>query len=185
MGTDVSHPDINSTVNAIDAHYFSADQRWALDGQFMHSDVDGVTGMGFLGDVSYIPSSGVQHIVKATYIDDEFDMNDVGFLSRNSQMNLDYNFIRTESNIPGIQSRTTTFTSLINTILTAAPCWQVNLSVGPGTILNNDAFDLTLQYFPKRVDDRLGRGTGDFKIPERFGMRSSFSSIRLIILLGR
>ena len=42
MGTDVSHPEINSTVNAIDAHYFSADQRWALDGQFMHSDVDGV-----------------------------------------------------------------------------------------------------------------------------------------------
>ena len=39
MGTDVSHPDVNSTVNAIDAHYFSADQRWALDGQFMHSDV--------------------------------------------------------------------------------------------------------------------------------------------------
>ena len=29
MGTDVSHPDINATVNAIDAHYFSADQRWA------------------------------------------------------------------------------------------------------------------------------------------------------------
>ena len=55
MGTDVSHPDVNSTVNAIDAHYFSADQRWALDGQFMHSDVSGITGMGFLGDVSYIP----------------------------------------------------------------------------------------------------------------------------------
>ena len=47
MGTDVSHPDVNSTVNAIDAHYFSADQRWALDGQFMHSDVSGITGMGF------------------------------------------------------------------------------------------------------------------------------------------
>ena len=50
--------------------------------------------MGFLGDVSYIPSQGTQHIVKATYIDDEFDMNDVGFLTRNSQMNFDYNFIR-------------------------------------------------------------------------------------------
>ena len=104
MGTDVSHPEINSTVNAIDAHYFSADQRWALDGQFMHSDVEWSTGIGFLGDVSYIPRQGVQHLVKATYIDDEFDMNDVGFLSRNSQMNLDYNFIRTESDIPGIQS---------------------------------------------------------------------------------
>ena len=87
-GTDVSHPDVNSMVNAIDAHYFSADQRWALDGQFMHSDVSGITGVGFSGDVSYIPRQGVQHLIKATYIDDEFDMNDVGFLSRNSQMNL-------------------------------------------------------------------------------------------------
>ena len=48
MGTDVSHPEINSTVNAIDAHYFSADQRWALDGQFMHSDVARSHRDGFL-----------------------------------------------------------------------------------------------------------------------------------------
>ena len=47
MGTDVSHSDVSATVNTIDAHYFSADQRWVLDSQFMHSDVDGVTGSGF------------------------------------------------------------------------------------------------------------------------------------------
>jgi hypothetical protein len=63
MGTNVSHPDIDSTVNAIDAHYFSADQRWVVDGQFMHSDVNGETGTGFLGDISYIPRRGVQHIL--------------------------------------------------------------------------------------------------------------------------
>ena len=45
----------------------------------MHSDVDGVTGTGFLGDVSFIQSQGVQHHPEATYIDDEFDMNDLGF----------------------------------------------------------------------------------------------------------
>ena len=58
MGTDVSHPEINATVNAIDAHYFSADQRWALDGQFMHSDVSGITGMGFLRRCELYTSSG-------------------------------------------------------------------------------------------------------------------------------
>ena len=33
-----------------------------LDGQFMHSDVDGVTGSGFLGDVSFIQSQGTFNI---------------------------------------------------------------------------------------------------------------------------
>jgi hypothetical protein len=176
MGTDVSHPDIDSTVNAIDAHYFSADQRWIVDGQFMHSDVNGVTGSGFLGDVNYTPSQGVQHIFKATYIDEEFDMNDLGFLSRNSQMNLDYNFVLTESDVPGIQSRTTTLSSINQYNIDGDPV-QVGQSVGRAwNYNNNDSFDLMFLYLPKRVDDRLGRGSGDFRIPERYNLRTNYSS---------
>ena len=176
MGTDVSHPDIESTVNAIDAHYFSADQRWALDGQFMHSDVDGITGAGFLGDVSYSPRQGIQHIIKATYIDDKFDMNDLGFLSRNSQVNLDYNFVLTESNIPGIQSRTTTLTSINQYNIDGEPV-QLGQSIGRAwNYINNNSFDFRFLYLPRRVDDRLGRGTGNFRIPERYTLSSNFSS---------
>ena len=177
MGTDISHPDISATVNAVDAHYFSADQRWALDGQFMHSDVDDVTGSGFLGDVSYAPRQGTQHILRATYIDDEFDMNDLGFLARNSQKNLDYNFVRTESDISGLQSRTTTF-ALINQYNTddGSPVGLGRSVARTWNYLNNNTFDVTALYFPKRVDDRLGRGTGDFRIPDRFNLRTSFSS---------
>ena len=176
MGTDVSHPDIESTVNAIDAHYFSADQRWALDGQFMHSDVDGITGAGFLGDISYSPRQGIQHIVKATYIDDKFDMNDLGFLSRNSQVNLDYNFVLTESNIPGIQSRTTTLTSINQYNIDGEPV-QLGQSIGrTWNYINNNSFDFRFLYLPRRVDDRLGRGTGNFRIPERYTLSSNFSS---------
>ena len=176
MGTDISHPNIDATVNAIDAHYFSADQRWALDGQFMHSDVDGVTGSGFLGDVSYIPRQGLQHIFRATYIDDKFDMNDMGFLARNSQQNLDYNFVLTESDIPSIQSRTTTI-ALTNQYNTDGSPVQNAQSIGrTWNYLNNDTFDFQFLYLPKRVDDRLGRGTGDFRIPERFSLRANFTS---------
>jgi len=176
MGTDVSHPDLDSTVNAIDTHYFSSDQRWALDGQLMHSDVDGVTGLGFLGDINYSPRQGVQHIVKATYIDENFDMNDLGFLSRNSQMNLDYNFVLTESNIPGIQSRTTTLTSINQYNIDGEPV-QLGQSIGRAwNYINNNSFDFRFLYLPSRVDDRLGRGTGDFRIPERYTISSNFSS---------
>ena len=176
MGTDVSHPDINATVNAIDAHYFSADQRWALDGQFMHSDVDGVTGSGFLGDVSYIPRQGTQHIFRATYIDDQFDMNDMGFLARNSQQNLDYNFVLTESDIPGLQSRTTTIALTNQYNIEGSPVQNAQSVARTWNYLNNDTADIQFLYLPKRVDDRLGRGTGDFRIPERFSLRTSFSS---------
>ena len=176
MGTDVSHPDINATVNAIDAHYFSADQRWALDGQFMHSDVDGVTGSGFLGDVSYIPRQGTQHIFRATYIDDQFDMNDMGFLARNSQQNLDYNFVLTESDIPGLQSRTTTIALTNQYNIEGSPVQNAQSVARTWNYLNNDTADIQFLYLPKRVDDRLGRGTGDFRIPERFSLSSNFSS---------
>ncbi len=176
MGTDISHPDMDYSVNAVDMHYFSADQRWVLDGQLMHSDVAGVTGAGFLGDINYIPRQGVQHNITTTYIDDDFDMNGLGFLTRNSQMNVDYNYSRTRSDIPGLQSRTTTVTSVNrwNTdgdLVLAGHFWGRSWAY-----LNNDEFSITLQYFPSRIDDRLGRGTGDFEIPERWGMRSNYSS---------
>ena len=176
MGTNVSHPNIDSTVNAIDAHYFSANQRWVLDGQFMHSDVNGDTGMGFLGDVSYIPRRGVQHILTTTYIDDEFNMNDLGFLSRNSQMNLDYNFVLTESDIPGLTSRTTVLTS-VNQYNTDGDSVLAGQFAGrTWNYLNNDSFNLLLRYFPKRIDDRLGRGTGAFRIPERYAVIAGYTS---------
>ena len=176
MGTNVSHPNIDSTVNAIDAHYFSANQRWVLDGQLMHSDVNGDTGMGFLGDVSYIPRRGVQHILTTTYIDDEFNMNDLGFLSRNSQMNLDYNFVLTESDIPGLTSRTTVLTS-VNQYNTEGDSVLAGQFAGrTWNYLNNDSFNLLLRYFPKRIDDRLGRGTGAFRIPERYAVIAGYTS---------
>ena len=31
-------------------------------------------------------------------------------------------------------------------------------------------------YFPPRTDDRLGRGTGDFKIPERYSLSAGYES---------
>lgn len=176
MGTNVSHPDVDATVNAVDAHYFSANQRWVLDSQFMHSNVNGETGTGFLGDITYIPKRGVQHILTTTYFDDEFDMNDLGFLSRNSQMNLDYNFVLTESDIPGLTSRTTMLTSVNQYNTNGDSVLSGQFAGRTWNYLNNDSFNLLLRYFPKRIDDRLGRGTGAFRIPERYGVIGGYTS---------
>lgn len=176
MGTDVDHPQANATVNAIDAHYFSSDQRWTLDGQLMFSDSNDATGKGFLGDLKYAPEQGIQHELRATYIDDNFDMNGLGFLARNSQMNLDYALTMTESDIPVIRSRTTTIRLFNQYNIEGDPVRNGRFFGRAWNFLNNNKFDFTLGYLPRRVDDRLGRGSGKWKIPERPLVRSGFSS---------
>ena len=176
MGTDYDHPDLNATVNAVDMHYLSANRQWSVDTQFMHSDVDGVTGAGFLGDVTFIPAQGVQHSLSATYIDDEFDMNELGFLSRNDQMNLDYSFTLTESDIPGMRSRSTSLRSVNRHNTEGRPVISGQFISRNWIYDNNDSANVQLSYFPPRVDDRLGRGTGDFKIPERWSLRGGYTT---------
>tara|TARA_B110000858_G_scaffold191347_2_gene240519 strand:+ start:2249 stop:4630 length:2382 start_codon:yes stop_codon:yes gene_type:complete len=178
MGTDVSHSDINATVNSIDAHYFSADNRWVLDGQLMHSDVQGVTGAGGFADVSFRPERGVQHTLRSTYIDDTLEINDLGFLKRNDQMNLDYTYTETKSDIPELRERKTSL-RFINRWNTAGHPVRMGLFFDRDyTFLNNNRFDYSLRYFPERTDDRLGDGTGDFRILERWAAKFGYSTNR-------
>lgn len=176
MGTHVDHPDVEANVNAVDMHYFSRDNRWVVDTQFMHSDVENVTGFGFLGDVSYRPERGVQHTVRATYIDDEFEMNNLGFLTRNDQANLSYNFNLNESDIPGLRSRNTgvIFTNEWNT--SGLPVRMGLFLQRDYRFLSNDSFGFNLRYFPARYDDRLGRGTGAFQLPVRYGVNFDYET---------
>jgi hypothetical protein len=178
MGTDLTHSSVDATVNAFDTHFFSADNKWVLDGQVMHSDVDGVTGAGVLGDVKYRPQRGEQHEITATYIDDEFDMNEMGFLTRNDQMNLGYTYNLNESDIPGLRERTTSL-NIVNDWNTSGRLVQAGVILNRAyTSLNSNTFAIGLQHFPTRVDDRLGRGTGDFRIPERNGLSLGVSTDR-------
>ncbi len=174
MGTNYDHPDIEATVNAIDMHYFSADRQWVVDTQLMHSDVNGVTGQGFLGDVRYIPAQGVQHSVSVTWIDEALDMNELGFLSRNDQLNLNYIFNLTESDIPGLTSRTTSFRSINQGNIDGRQVINGQFISRQWNFLNNDFANLQFDFYPRRVDDRLGRGSGDFRIPERWGIRGGY-----------
>ncbi len=174
MGTNLSHPTIDATAHAVDMHYFSADNRFLIDTQIMHSNVDGKTGNGFLGDVAFRPRRGLQHGLRATYIDDTLDINELGFLTRNDQMNLDYNMFNIESDVPGLRQRTTSF-FLSNQWNTDGEPVRLGLFLNRGyNTLDNNTYDISLRYFPERIDDRLGRGTGDFKVEGRYGLNLGF-----------
>jgi hypothetical protein len=101
-------------------------------------------------------------------------MNDLGFLLRNPQVNLGYNGVLTESTISGIQSRKTTSTSINQYNIDRKPL-QFGQSIGRAWNNNkNCRFDFRFLYLPRRADDSLGRGSGDFRIPERYSFSSNF-----------
>lgn len=178
MGTNASHADIDAATHGIDAHYFSADNRWVVDSQIMYSDVEGTTGLGGFTDIGFRPRRGVQHSLAATYIDDKLDINDLGFLSRNDQMNLDYNYFLNESDVEGLRSRSTAF-FVTNQWNTDGQPVRLRLAANRSyTTLSNNSFNFSLQYFPSRIDDRLGRGSGDFRTVSRWGGQIGFDTDR-------
>jgi hypothetical protein len=176
MGTNIAHSTIDATVNGIDAHYFSADNKLVVDAQLFHSDVSGVTGAGGMADFRFRPERGKQHTVRATYFDETLDINELGFLTRNDQMNLDYNYNVVESDIPELRNKSTTYIFTNQWNLEGRPVRLGLFFNRDYNFLNNDTFGFSLRYFPERADDRLGRGTGDFKVPGRPGINFNYET---------
>ncbi|MCW8195816.1 hypothetical protein F6455_13560 [Proteobacteria bacterium 005FR1] len=178
LGTHAAMPDYNAMVNGLDFHYFSADAKWIFDGQLVHSDVDDVTGSGMFFDINYRPTQGVHHSIDATYLDDKLDINDLGYVQRNDHIQLDYRFSVNESGLDHVKSRNRSV-NVTNQWNTDGRPVRLGLFVGQRTTyLNNTESHFTLRYFPPRVDDRLSRGNGTYKIPERWSLSTGWESDR-------
>jgi hypothetical protein len=176
MGTNVSHSQVDATVNGVDLHYFSADTRWVADWQLLHSDAGGVTGAGAFGDVIFQPQRGRQHRMAFSYLDDTLDINDLGFLSRNDNIQAEYSFTADESNIPGLRSRSSSIQT-INQWNTSGQPTRLGIFLNRNWVrLDNTTIRSGVRYFNPRIDDRLGRGTGEFRIPERWAFNIGWNS---------
>ncbi len=170
MGSNVSHDNIDAVVNGIDMHYFSADTRWVVDGQFLHSDVNDVTGAGVFADVNYQPGQGRQHSLGLSYLDDTLDINDLGFLSRNDFVAADYSFSLDRSDVEGLRALSNSI-NVTNQWNTDGQPTRLAIFLNRRYVfLDNSGLRAALRYYPPRIDDRLGRGTGDYRIPERWGI---------------
>jgi hypothetical protein len=178
MGTHLSHPDRNATANGIDAHYFSSNGKWELDGQLLHSNVNDVTGMGLLADVNFNPSQGITHSVTGTYLDTELDLNDSGFMRRNDEISLDYAFSISRSGFEKYRTRETGI-RLVNQWNTSGRPVQIGVfSNQEYTFYDNSTLAFDLRYFSPQVDDRSSRGNGEFRIPSRMAASASWRSDR-------
>ena len=168
MGTSVSHSQIDAVVNGVDMHYFSADARWVFDAQAVNSNVDGVSGQGAFADIIFQPIRGRQHRIAAGYHDDKLELNTLGFLTRNDLMHLDYNYTRNESDIEGLRSRRTSIFNFNQWNSNGDFVRQGLFGSRNYTFLNNHSLSASARYYHRRVDDRLGRGSGDYYTPGRW-----------------
>ena len=175
MGTDVSHSNIDAVVNGVDMHYFSADTQWAVDAQLLHSNVNDVTGAGAFANINYQPQRGRQHSVSLGYLDDTLELNDLGFVSRNDFVQADYTFSLDRSNVEGLRARSDSV-NVTNQWNTSGQATRLAIFLNRKyTYLNNSSFSTSLRYYPPRIDDRLGRGTSDFRIPERWAVNFNWA----------
>lgn len=89
LATWTDHPmlDRDALLNAID-YEFKPDDWWRFSGQVIRSDIEtaGVRTDGYESwlQVDLNRSSPLTHSIKLLYIDDRFDMNDLGYMERNS-----------------------------------------------------------------------------------------------------
>ena len=169
LGTQVSGPLFDATVHSIDAHYGSDDGRYTADLQMFRSDVDDVTGDGVLLDLGYRPNSNNRHTVRLDYLDENVNVNDLGFLARNNYISGQYiytyvqprgfGFVRNNRGAITVDQR---YSKQDGKVVDSALIWRnTALLDGRNTIRT------ALGYFPERFEDIDSRGNGAYRVDER------------------
>jgi hypothetical protein len=155
-------------ANGIDYHLLSSTGWLKMDGQFLHSNLDG-EGNGFGGfvDVVMTPRTGLKHSLELTYYDDTLDINDLGFLRRND--------------VIGVAGRSEWIKSGLTIIrdFKVQPFFRyeenndgeaIRSGLGSSaefTLNNLSEIEVSARYFPRRYDDRNSFDNGSYKIQKR------------------
>ena len=86
LSTAVLNPERDALAHGLDWHYLSRDGVFKMDGQYMMSDIDDVDEKGYGGfldfDLTY--RQGLKQRIGLEYFDENFDINDLGFIARNN-----------------------------------------------------------------------------------------------------
>lgn len=178
MGTLVTLPEEDSSAHAIDAHYLSPRGKLKFDTQVMASDSAGLSGYGMLADMVYVQRRGLTHFFSLDYIDDQFNVQDLGFIRQNDIVGGQYGvtrqagggegdrfryirnsfFFNAQSNTDGFINRVGIFSN--HTFL----------------MQNNNQVRFEIDYYPERWDDVNSRGNGWFKTDGRFFTQIGFGT---------
>ena len=178
MGTLVTLPDDDSIAHGLDAHYLSEKGRVKLDAQAMASDANGQQGYGALVDIVYSQRRGLTHYISLDYMDDKFDVGDLGFIRQNDIVGSQYGLVRNAGGQPNDR-----FRYIRNSLFISAQSNTDGFLNRMGIFTNhtfllpsNRRFRFEVDYYPERWDDRNSRGNGMYKTDGRFFTQIAYGS---------
>ena len=169
LGTAVSGPQYDAYVHSIDAHYTAPSGRFMADGQLIMSDVDSEEGYGAVFDFLYAQQGNVRHKLELDYMDEEVNINDLGFLSRNNYASARYIFLYNRQRLTE---------NITNYRTTVEAEQQYNIDRGQVTnsglywrssfvLPGRNTVRTALAYLPERYEDIDSRGNGAYRVDSR------------------
>jgi hypothetical protein len=185
LATWTDHPllDRDALLNAVD-YEFKPDDFWRFSGQVIRADIDsaGVRTNGYESwlQVDLNRSSPLTHSIKLLYIDDRFDMNDLGYMERNSLRQVEWETNRRIASgagqrISGETQRLYLFYKENDDGTRLQPRVQVSRDVQ--YVSSWRAYE-ELRFVPQGVDDLISRGNGPVQLDSRTGFYFDSTSPR-------
>ena len=196
IGTHVDHPLRGATVHGVDAQYLSSDGKIRAELQTLASttrctpsaegmtrtrgcgdDIGGRTrGYGGWADFYYTQRRGLQHAVRLDFVDENLDVNDVGFLERNDNFGGFYSLAMIRPNIFGLRRLSTVFSSANWSNAEGQSTRIGTFFLNTLTFQSRNELRTALRYFPRRWEDLESRGNGAFRIDPRANVEIAFGT---------
>ncbi|MDC3124077.1 DUF5916 domain-containing protein [Gammaproteobacteria bacterium] len=177
LSTAVQHYDRDAYVTGIDWHLLTGSGKLKMDGQVFRSDLDNVdVGYGGFVDFEYTFRRGVKQRLGIEYFDDDVNINDLGFQSRNNYRQIRTAHTRTTSDLSWARNNQFDVrAALMETgdgLLGRGGIFFANRT----TFNNLTSLTLRLEHFLPSYDDLNGFGNGTFRTAEKTGGGIKFES---------
>jgi len=185
--------DRDALVNAVDFEV-SPNDWWRVSGQVTRSDIDqsSVRTDGYESwlQADFNRASPLTHTLKLLHIDRDFDMNDLGYMERNSLQQAEWETFRrvaaagTDSRVSGETQRL--YLAYRENLDGERLQSRVQVSRDVQYRSAWRAYE-ELRYIPSGVDDVISRGNGPVRLRQRFGAYTDISSPRIgnwVYMLG-
>ena len=168
LSTAALNPRRDALAHGVDWHYLTANGKWKWDGQAFTSDIDGrPQGYGGFMDLEYTYRRGMRHRVGFEAMDRNVDLNDLGFLQRNSYYRLRSAFSRTDSNLGWARDNEFDIRGFMQRNLDGLHTGSGLFTANRLTLNNLGRLVTRVHFFPRHYDDLNSFGNGTYRVEER------------------
>ncbi len=186
LGTWTDHPliDREAAINSLD-YDLTPNDWWRIAGQVIRSDIstagESETGYEAWVQADLNRTSSLTHTVRFLYIDEDFDLNDLGYMERNSLRQAEWDTNRSVTGRAGgrINGETQRL-YLVYRENDGGERLQSRIQLSRDLIYNSKwrAYE-ELRVIPNGVDDLISRGNGPVQIDTRYSAYADFTSPRI------